>query len=117
MLKVSRTLLLLCLLTACTGQRVRNNVLLPQMQAAWPGVKLNAAAGGATAEELTTYGDALFIGNSLSIVSQWPSIKSAALTGIQSRLHSEPPEIGPAVANILNENILQFDEAVKNFIR
>lgn len=103
-------LCLACLLPACAGNAARQHALLPPMVKAWANIEANARAGGASAEAIAAFGQALHADDRVAIVSQWPALHAAARAGIDARVESEV--IGPTVGQILHERITQFDRGV-----
>ena len=99
-----------CLITACAGQKARENVLTPAMLIVWPAIEVQALDGGATQAEVDAFELALKISNGASVAVGWPTIKLAAGMSIDARLASG--EIGVGVASSLRERLLKFGEAV-----
>jgi len=115
--------LLLTLLTACAGTRARDNVLLPAMQLAWPGVAkdvehgvvdgeqqgdLNAASADVLRAGAASMGAALEVGDRFEVLAvDWASLRGMALRGIVVRVARG--EIGAGVAGSLRERVAQFN--------
>lgn len=97
-------------MSGCAGARAQRNVLAPALLGAWTVISVQAADGGATAEQVADFAEALDTWNKIDVVAQWPVIRAAAEMSIHARLAAG--EIGPGVAESLRSRLRQFTEAV-----
>lgn len=108
---------------SCAGTAARDNVLMPAIAQAWPGVKADAergiavvySAGPAPIEvmlPLSRLDRAIFDGNrALVNLTDWLQTMPFTEQGISDRLTKG--EIGPNVANSLRKRVQTFDEAIR----
>lgn len=113
---------LFLILVACAGATAREEVLLPAMEMAWPTVRaqvadqlLHAPDDAATAT-LAAADQALATGNPAAFAAvDWATIDAAAEASIARRELAQ--EIGPDVAVLLRERLLQFRNARPTYTR
>ncbi len=98
--------IMLLAFAGCGGDKARNDILIPNLEASWPGVAADAKLGGATDATLDAFSAALQSRDRLAIATRWPSVKAFAEGGIKARNAS----VG--VSASLMERIKQFDAAV-----
>jgi hypothetical protein len=123
-------ILVLLVLTACAGLTARQEVLLPALQMAWPGVSESVTAGiesGRTTERLTDPEAAMLAGardaTSVALdsgdaaalaVVPWLPLRDEANAGIAHRIAEG--EISTGVGESLKERVRQFTEARATFL-
>lgn len=106
-------------MTGCTGQKVRENVLVPALQSAGVGVEVDARRGldSMTSDERQVHQEKVYTffgelaqGDVPQIVRAralyWPSVKHAATIGI----NVQEPELGPNSTQQLRKRLIQFEE-------
>lgn len=99
------------LLLSCAGQKARDNVLIPSLEAAWASMRVEAERGGlVTPAQLDTFQVALQDRNKTVIVASWPPIRPSVAAGIKAQ--EAAGEIGPGVAASKWERLENFDEAI-----
>ncbi len=108
----SAVLMLLCLVS-CTAMRTRQGVLVPAIEAAWPGVRADAQMGNASPALLVAWDSAVRTANFVGI-DAW-EIGELAKVGIDVRLLNG--EIGPNGAVILYDRTDEFVAAVEEMQR
>lgn len=120
----------LCLVLAviavgCFGKLARDNVLLPAMELAWPGVEKSVVAGIKDASdqneinqeqvsvllnETSRLGDVLVAGDRKALSSvDWPTLNNYATRGVAARVLLG--EIGPNGAKLHLRRIAEFNKA------
>jgi len=111
------------LASSCAGTAAREDVLMPAVQQAWPGVRADAQRGiaavypaGAPDEvvlPLSRLDRAIFDGNRAKInLLDWEAIRFLALAGIDDRLAKA--EIGPNGAKSFRDRVFYFDESIRS---
>lgn len=106
---VSGILTALILLTACAGLEARKNVLIPTMELMWPSIVASIGSSSPEVEAMTVALKSRDIDKVL--LANWDLLRSLALAGIQARL--DAGEIGPGVAESLQEGVRLFDESFR----
>lgn len=107
---VSGILTALILLTAaCAGVAARKNVLIPTMELMWPSIVASIGSSSPEVEAMTVALKSRDIDKVL--LANWDLLRSLALAGIQARL--DAGEIGPGVAESLQEGVRLFDESFR----
>ena len=115
------------ILCACVGTAARDNVLLPTMVVAYPGVA-EAAAFGINADETlsdeakaTLNEQVEFLGTLLREKNReelttvdWPELMRYSLAAVAA--WETEGRVGPGVADSLRERILKFDEAYRKAV-
>ena len=120
MAKSVALILALMVIGGCAGTKARDEVLMPTMSLAWPGIAVDveygaqemedAAEAQAVRAEAIAIGEALGRGDRPALLTlDWNGVQGAALRGIQARITSG--EIGHGVAQSLVERIRNFDAA------
>ncbi len=115
-------LLLIFVAGACAGARARENVLIPSMAVAWPGIEADARVGvealgaanvpAGALQALDAMAPALESKDPVQVLSvNWPMVEPLALTGIAERLRRK--EVGPNGAESLRNRVLQFSDAFR----
>lgn len=112
-LKIGLLAAVAVLLLGCAQARQRavDSGLYPAIDLAWPGVRGDAARGGAVQAELDAFAGALQARQGTSLKVAWPGVRASAEQGIEDR--QADLEIGPGVAASLTERLSNFDEAVR----
>lgn len=107
---------LFLILVACAGAAAREEVLLPAMDMAWPTVRAQVAdqllhaPDVAATETLAAADQAIASGNAVAFAAvDWAAIDAAAEASIARRERAQ--DIGPDVAVLLRERLLQFRNA------
>ena len=106
-------LLIAFVAAGCSAQqKFQDQVLVPQLQNAWPGIVEDARESGATDLEPTMEAmrDAMRNRDRVAMFLLWPRIRQAAYAGIQFQLNRG--EIGPGVADSLRLRVETFDRGV-----
>lgn len=92
-------------LTGCVGQRARDNVLMPAMQLAWPGVKEDVERGPVVVDT-ASFDNSIQAGVFPAYV-EWSPLQSAAYANIDAAQLSE------GIKTSRRERVRQFDNAVR----
>lgn len=94
---------MLVALAACAGPQAREHVLMPAMRVAWEEI-------APTVSDPQPMTQALESGDRWALLAvDWPSLLIEAMADVDRRLAEG--EIGPTVAKLLRERLLQFNDA------
>ena len=96
--------------SGCIGLRARDKTLLPAVQPEWEGVRVDAVDGGIAANTLAQFDDAVTSGDVKALTLLWPTVKTAAETGVQARV--DAGSVSTGVAASLLERVNNMDEAI-----